>query len=63
MKGEKTMKKIPFDRKSHGITYGKNVFMIDGYIEDYSLSKDTSPSFLDHIDNKGYVDEKGRIWI
>lgn len=57
------MKKIQLDRKSHGITYGKNVFMIDGYIEDYSLSKDTSPSFLDLIDNKGYVDEKGRIWI
>lgn len=57
------MKRVEFDKNSHGITYGKNVFMIDGYIDDYSTESTNSPSFLDLIDNKGYVDKDGKIWI
>lgn len=62
MKGVFTLKK-KYDRHSHGITFEKNAFMIDGYIEDYSLDENESPCFLDLLDNKGYVDEDGKIWI
>lgn len=57
------MKKIEIDKDSIGITYKMSTFIVDGYIEDYSLNSKDEKSFLDLIDNKGYVDEKGRIFI
>lgn len=57
------MKKITIDKDSIGITYKMSTFIVDGYIEDYSLNAKEEKSYLDMIDNKGYVDENGLIWI
>ena len=55
------MKKITIDKDSIGITYKMSTFIVDGYIEDYSLNAKEEKSYLDMIDNKGYVDENGLI--
>lgn len=62
-KNQKKNEKIQLDRRSHGIVYGRYTFMIDGYIDDYSLETKSSKCYLDLIDRKGYVDSDGKIWI
>lgn len=57
------MARKELDKESTGISFHDHVFMVDGYLDDYALCTGHSPNVLDLIDNKGYTDSKGYVWI